>query len=66
MCGPNYMPYIPNLHHCIQNCALEVLITVYWAELLSVFILKPFAFFFPTVLVTTPNIKKAICLVYKN
>ena len=45
LCGQTYMPQIPNLLHCIPNCALEVLIFVYSARLMSVFILKPFALF---------------------
>ena len=43
--GPTYMPEIPNLLHCIPSCAGEVLMIVYWARLMSVFILKPFALF---------------------
>ena len=43
--GPTYMPQIPNVLHCIPNCAHEMLINVCWARLLSVFTLKPFALF---------------------
>ena len=43
--GPSYLPQVPNQLHCIQNFALEVPINVYWARLLSVFTIKPFAFF---------------------
>ena len=43
--GPAYMTQIPNLHHCVQNCVHEVLITIYWARLLSMFTLKLFALY---------------------
>ena len=43
--GPTYMPQIPNLLNYIPNFALEVLIIVFWARLMSVFTLKPFALF---------------------
>ena len=43
--GLTYMCHIPNLLHCMQNCAHEVFIALYWARLLAIFTLKPFALF---------------------
>ena len=62
--GPTYMHQIPNLLHGIQNCAHEVLTSVYWAGVLSVFTLKPFALlikgicfvFHPALLICSPSL----------
>ena len=45
VCGPTYLPQTLNQLHCILNGAHEVLITIYWAKLLSVFTRKLFASF---------------------
>ena len=43
--GATYLSGVPNELHCIPNYALEVPVTVYWARLMSLFTIKPFAFF---------------------
>ena len=41
--GSIYLPEVPNQLHCIQSCAHQVPIYVYWARLISAFTIKPFS-----------------------
>ena len=42
VCGPTYLPEIPNQLHCMSKGAHEVLGTILVARLMPVFIIKPF------------------------